>query len=160
MRRFTFTLAVLSFLAVFLGCPKGPNFLEGSISESHDLAFDRVEVRSLSDQNRYEVGYFLDLEGGGADTVARIVIDAPEGGAKAGKAIDILEAGGVVQRVTAANDNFPELESGNITFATDPVIGEKSSGEFATVFINGKTLNGGFESEVVECTFDAAVPCQ
>ena len=146
-------------LAVSTGCPAPPNLLDGSIKTSHDLTFDTVELRYIPDQTVYQLSYFrsLDEEGTGADTVAKITFNEPAGGVVVEQPIDITaaEADGRVERVTAADDPFPaDLDTGTVTFLTAPVVGEVVDGEFAVTFANGKTLNGAFEVELTEVSFE------
>lgn len=150
-----FALAALIALA---GCGDPPNLLDGSIKQSHDLTFDAVELRYLSDQAVYQLSYFnsLDEAGTSADTVAKVTFNEPAGGVVVEQPIDLLapESAGNVERVTAKDDPFPsDLEKATATFFTTPVIGEIAKGEFAITFANGKTLNGAFETELIEASF-------
>jgi hypothetical protein len=138
-----------------LGACAEPNTLTGSISSSHDLAFDDVELRLLTDQRAFELKYLKALDGGANDIVARVVVDEPDGGVAEGAAIDLGANAGRVDRVTAKNDPFPDLERGTLTFlsgATDD--GAATTGEFATTFANGKTLNGTFSTALAFASFD------
>lgn len=143
------------------GCPPPPNLLDGSIKSSHDLTFDRVELRYLSDQAVYQLSYFQSLseEGGadaGADTVVKVTFNEPAGGVVVDTPIDITDPAieGRVERITAADDPFPsELDTATVTFHSAATIGETVSGEFAVTFGNGRTLNGAFETELIEAAF-------
>lgn len=155
-------VAALGLVAFGTGCPPPPNFLDGSIKESHDLSFDTVEVRFFPEQGRFEIAYFKQLaEDGstGVDTVAKLVFSQPEGGVVVDQAISLDPAADIMERITAADDPFPGLREGEVTFGSAANIGETTSGEFATTFTNGKTLNGGFEGELLSCSFDAADVC-
>ncbi|MCC7108792.1 MAG: hypothetical protein IT382_05860 [Deltaproteobacteria bacterium] len=155
-------LALAAALALATGCPPPPNFLDGSIKESHDLAFDTVEVRFFPEQVRFEIAYFKQLsEDGstGVDTVAKLVFTQPEGGVIVDEAIALDPAADIMERITAADDPFPALREGEVTFAAAATVGETTSGSFATTFNNGKTLNGGFEGELLSCSFDATDVC-
>lgn len=153
--------ALTSAFATAVGCGNPPTFLDGSIKTSHDLAFDTVELRYLSDQTVFQISYFKNLDEeagaeGGQDTVAKITFTTALDAVKAETPIDITtaEAEGRVERVTAADDPFPtKLESGLVTFLTAPVVDEVTKGELAITFDNGKTLNGGFETPLVEVSF-------
>jgi hypothetical protein len=141
-------------------CDKPPNYLEGSISESHDLSFDAVSLRYLPDQQVFQLAYFKALDAG-ADTVAKITFNEPAGGVVPNQPISLIapEADAVVERVTAAGDTFPPtLREGQFLFFNDDVVNETVRGEFASTFDNGKTLNGGYEAVLKECSFD--IPCE
>jgi hypothetical protein len=139
-------------------CDKGPNYLEGSVGDSHNLTFNSVSLRYIPDQLVYQLAYFNSLESGGADTVAKITFNEPAGGAVANTPISLIapEAGATIERITAGDDAFPPtLREGQFTFFDDPIVGNVVSGEFASTFEeNGKTLNGGFKIELTECSFD------
>ncbi len=129
-----------------IGCAE-PNTLTGSIEQSHDLTFDSVSLRLLTDQKVYQLEYRLALEAGGNDIVAKLVFEQPEGGAAAGDDLDLLTLNAKVERITTANDPFPEdLEKANATFtAGGNEADDQTTGEFASTFGNGKTLNGTFD---------------
>lgn len=156
------SLLVLAALAFATGCPPPPNFLDGSIKESHDLAFDSVEVRFFPEQGRFEIAYFKQLsEDGstGVDTVAKLVFTQPEGGVVVDEAIPLDPSADIMERITAADDPFPGLREGEVTFTSAATVGETTAGSFASTFTNGKTLNGGFEGELLSCSFDAGDIC-
>jgi hypothetical protein len=130
------------------------NTLTGSIDQSHDLSFDRVELRLLTDQAVYELKYLQPLEAGGDDLVARVVVDQPAPFAP-GTPIDLVAGNGRVDRVTAANDPFPELQAGTFTVAGGGVAqDEDTRGDFAATFTNGRTLNGTFRAPLVLLAFE------
>jgi hypothetical protein len=142
-----------------VGCGEPDNSLDGSIKDSRDLSFDTVQIRFIKEQQSYDVQYLKALEAGGDDDiVAKIAFTVPDGGIKAGKAVDLAADGvnGVVQRNTAAgtSDTFPaDFEKASITFASEPKAGEPGDGEFACTFDNGKTLFGNFLAEIEEAGF-------
>jgi hypothetical protein len=138
-----FPLAAL----VASGCAE-PNTLTGSIDQSHDLSFETVQLQLLTGQGAYELKYLKALEGGGDDTVAKVVFDQPEGGVVVDEELDLVALNGRVERITAANDPFPAvLQKANATFAAGGNdADEATSGSFAATFDNGKTLNGTFET--------------
>ena len=128
------------------GCAE-PNSLTGSIDQSHDLGFETVELRLLSGQLAYELKYLKALEGGGDDTVAKVVFDQPAGGVVVDAELDLLQLNGRVERITAANDPFPAvLQKASATFAAGGNdAGDPTTGSFAATFDSGKTLNGSFD---------------
>lgn len=137
-----------------IGCAE-PNTLTGSIEQSHDLTFDSVSVRLLTDQQVYEIKYLLALEGGGDDVVAKVVFNQPTDGIVLDEQLDLLDLAGKVERITAANDPFPGgLEKANATFtAGGTEADQQTTGEFATTFDNGKTLNGTFDAPLEVVAF-------
>lgn len=158
----TMLVVAVGALALATGCPPPPNFLDGSIKESHDLSFDSVEVRFYPEQATFEVAYFKQLaEDGstGVDTVAKLVFAQPEGGVVVDSVIALDPATDIMERITADDDPFPALSEGEVTFSAAATVGETTSGEFSTTFTNGKTLNGGFEGELRSCSFDADDVC-
>jgi hypothetical protein len=146
--RFVVASFVVSAFAV--GCAE-PNELTGSISDSHDLTFETVELRLLAAQAAYELKYLLPLEGGGGDdVVAKLVFDQPDGGITADDELDLIGLNVKVERITAANDPFPpSVTKAVATFkAGGNEAGEQTTGEFSSTFDNGKTLNGTFDVEL------------
>ncbi len=143
-----------SMVASSLGCSE-PNTLSGSISQSHDLSFDAVQLQLLSQQQAYELKYTKALDSGDDDVVAKVVFDRPAAGVTAEEELDLLALGGIVERVTAANDTFPAgLERANVTFTSGGNdADEATTGSFASTFDNGKTLNGTFEVELAVVDF-------
>lgn len=137
-----------------VGCAE-PNSLSGSIDSSHDLTFDAVGLRLFTDQQAYELKYTKLLDSGDTDVVAKVVFDVPSESVALGTAIDLLNTNGKVERITAANDPFPELESGSITFTAGGADeGAATTGEFASTFTNGRTLNGTFDAELEFASFE------
>lgn len=124
--------------------------MTGSIDQSHDLTFETVQLQLLTGQGAYELKYLKALEGGGDDTVAKVVFDQPEGGAVVDEELDLIALNGRVERITAANDPFPAtLTKANAVFAAGGNENdEATSGNFAATFDNGKTLNGSFDVEL------------
>ncbi|MCC7071948.1 MAG: hypothetical protein IT383_11535 [Deltaproteobacteria bacterium] len=155
-------VAIAGALLFATGCPPPANFLDGSVKESHDLAFDTVEVRFFPDQETFQVAYFKQLaEDGstGVDTVAKLVFAQPEGGVVVEEVITLDPAVDVMQRITAADDPFPDLREGQVSFTAAATVGATTAGEFSTTFTNGKTLNGAFEGELLSCSFDSDDVC-
>ena len=137
-----------------VGCAE-PNSLSGSIDSSHDITFDAVGLRLFTDQQAYELKYTKLLDSGDTDVVAKVVFDVPAESVALGTAIDLLTVNGKVERVTAANDPFPDLETGSLTFtAGGSDEGSTTTGEFASTFTNGRTLNGTFEAELEFASFE------
>jgi hypothetical protein len=151
-RRLASLSASLMVMGVAAGCPPAPNSLSGSIESSHNLTFDRIELRFFTDQRAYQLDYLKNLEEGGNDVVAKIVFDEPEGGVVTGEDIDIAANNGIVERVTSAGDIFPPLQEGVFTFTSGGVDEGPAVGTFFTTFDSGQTLNGTFEGELDHVT--------
>jgi hypothetical protein len=134
-------------LCLLSACGDPPNRLEGSIDESHALDFDVVLVQLLSEQARYEIRYEKTLEGGGVDIVAKLVFDQPAIGVVLNEPIDLIVADAALQRITVADDPFPQLRTGNVVFTSGAANqDEPTRGEWNSTFENGKSLNGGFDA--------------
>jgi hypothetical protein len=145
-----------SVLLAAMGCEE-PNSLKGSITDSHDLAFDTVRLRLFTDQQAYELRYEKALEGGAQDIVAKLVFDVPEGGIVLDKAIDLLPLGGQVERITAKNDPFPGVERADVTFTAGGVDdGDGTTGAWGATFDNGKTINGTFDVTLEHASFESS----
>jgi hypothetical protein len=157
-RSFVVSAVVLASASFAGGCAEQTT-LTGSIGTSHDLTFDDVTLRRLTDQQAFELKYLRALDGGGDDIVAKIVFDAPAGGVVLDEAIDLVEQNGVVERITARNDPFPPLQTGTLTFTAGGVDdGDDTRGRFNTTFDNGRTLNGTFAVPLAFASFDDAAP--
>lgn len=149
-----FAAAVVVVVGLGVGCAE-PNSLSGSIDSSHDITFDTVGLRLFTDQQAYELKYTKLLDSGDTDVVAKVVFDVPAEPVALGSPIDLLATNGKVERITAANDPFPGLESGSITFtAGGSDEGSTTTGEFASTFTNGRTLNGTFDTELEFASFE------
>jgi hypothetical protein len=146
-------LIACASLVALTACGTPPNYLEGSIDSNVSLDFDStrmIRYTSLAIQ----LEYIKALEGSETpDIVAKIVFDTPEGGIPQGEPIDLKGANAVVERIVAAGDNFPALDTGRITFdegGNDP---GPAVGSFACTFDNGRTLNGDFDVEMEDVDF-------
>ena len=103
----------------------------------------------------FELKYLRALEAGGDDIVARVVVDQPAGGVTPDEPIDLVAGNGRVDRVTAANDPFPDVQAGSLTILAGGVDdGDDTRGEFASTFENGKTLNGTFVAPLAFASFE------
>lgn len=133
----------------------GQNTLSGSIADSHDLSFESVRLRLLTDQQVWELRYLAPLEGGGEDIVAKVVVDVPADGWSLGVAIDLLAHDGRVERITAQNDPFPDTERAEVTFFQGGVNdGGDTVGNWGATFTNGKTVQGTFRAPLDHDRFD------
>lgn len=146
-------LPVALFAALAAGCPEAPNSLDGSISESFSLEFDRTEMRRFGGVT-LQLDYLRDIEGASIpDVVCKIVFDTPEGGVVAGEAIDIVANDGIIERIAVGGEDYPELELANITFDVGGNEPGPAAGSFVSTFENGKTLNGNFDTELEDVDF-------
>lgn len=138
--------ALLAVLAS--GCLQEPNRLEGSIGSSVSLEFDHTRLVRYIDSLTFQLEYLRALEGGGDDVVAKIVFDEPAGGVAVDKPIDLVSQDGVVERIVAAGDAFPLMDTGTLTFEQGGQEPGPAAGTFAVTFENGRTLNGAFSADL------------
>jgi hypothetical protein len=151
--RFIVALAVVSS-ALGAGCAE-PNSLSGSITDSHDLSFDTVQLRLFTDQQAWELRYEKALDSGDQDIVAKVVLDVPEGGLVLDAPIDVLAEDGRIERITAKNDPFPSVEDADVTFTAGGVEdGAATTGTWGATFDNGKTISGTFEATLEHASFE------
>jgi hypothetical protein len=154
MRRCHLAVVVTLLVGLGIGCAE-PNSLGGSITESHDLSFDTVRLRLLTDQQAFELRYEKALDSGDQDIVAKLVVDVPEGGLVLEEQLDVLALNGRVERITAKNDPFPAVERADLTFTAGGVEdGEESVGSWGATFENGKTISGTFETPLEHASFE------
>ena len=151
--RFIVALAVVGS-ALGAGCAE-PNSLSGSITDSHDLSFDTVQLRLFTDQQAWELRYEKALDSGDQDIVAKVVFDVPEGGLVLDAPIDVLAEDGRIERITAKNDPFPSVEDADATFTAGGVEdGAATTGTWGATFDNGKTISGTFEATLEHASFE------
>ena len=149
----TSSLAAMAIAFSLGGCPEGGNTLEGSISESFDLTFDRTQLRRVNGVT-LQLDYLRDIEDSEIpDVICKIVLDTPEGGFPAGEAVSIIENNGIIERRAVGGEDFPALELANITFDVGGNEPGEAAGSFASTFENGKTLNGTFDTELEDVDF-------
>jgi len=154
MSRTLFIAALVVGSAAGAGCAE-PNTLTGSITDSHDLSFDTVQLRLFTDQQAYELRYEKALESGDQDIVAKVVFDVPEGGVVLDEQFDVLAEDGRVERITAKNDPFPSVEDADFTFTAGGVEdGAATTGSWGATFDNGKTISGTFEATLEHASFE------
>lgn len=147
-------LCFVFVLGLGVGCAE-PNSLGGSITDSHDLTFDSVRLRLLTDQQAFELRYEKALDSGDQDIVAKLVVDVPEGGLVLDEQLDVLALNGRVERITAKNDPFPTVERADLTFTAGGVEdGEESVGSWGATFDNGKTISGTFQTPLEHASFE------
>jgi hypothetical protein len=147
-------LCFVFILGLGFGCAE-PNSLGGSIADSHDLTFDSVRLRLLTDQQVFELRYEKSLDSGDQDIVAKLVVDVPEGGVVLDTQLDVLALDGRIERITAKNDPFPAAERADLTFTAGGVEdGERTAGSWGATFENGKTISGTFETPLEHASFE------
>ncbi len=147
-------LCTVSLLLLALGgCPEEPNQLEGSIDEVFALHFDEVRIRHYASTNELQIEYLREAEDGSAkDVVAQITITTPEGGIPHDVDITFEQVNGAVHRI-AEGDDFPAISEGQITFfAGGNEIDEQTTGEFALIFENKRTLRGNFDAKLEQAS--------
>ena len=78
--------------------------MEGSISESFDLAFDRTQLRRINGVT-LQLDYIRDIEGSEtSDIICKVVVDTPEGGFPEGEAVSIIDNNGIIERRAVPRD--------------------------------------------------------
>ena len=140
-------LAVFAAIVLATACGDG-NSLEGSISDSFSLDFDRVRIRKQAPELLIE---YLKKHDGGTDKVCKVVVNT-EGMSLGGNTnirgptfLDRV----TVTRVAATGGDFPDVDSGSMHFDTYEFRdGGDMKGRFDVLFVNGRTLNGDFEGKV------------
>lgn len=128
------------------------NVLEGSISESISLNFDRVDILKQGQSLRIE--YIREVSGG-TNKAAMLILDTT-GLSLTDDAVlkdDTFMAKVELQRLTSAGDEFPEISSGELRFFKFAFSeGDTVDGEFNVFFVNGRTLHGEFKGKIKEVT--------
>jgi hypothetical protein len=136
-------------LLFLLACKAlAPNSLDGSLTESYDLAFDTTDARLYTSELAIE--YVEDPEGA-ATVVLRVTLDA-DVEPKAGKSYDLVEHGEITQS-GALNTTLPELDQGELDLEDyGDKAGDKVVGSFDASFVTdeGQTLQleGRFKTEL------------
>ena len=136
-------------LLFLLACAAlAPNSLDGSLTESYDLAFDTTDARLYTSELAIE--YVQDPEGAAA-VVLRVTLDA-DVDPKAGKIYDLVEHGEITQS-DALQSSLPTLDKGTIEldeYGSDD--GAKVEGKFSASFVTEEDatlqLEGGFKTEL------------
>lgn len=150
MRRLLLTVAVV----LSSGCKKlEANWLDGSLLETYDLAFDQVRARLYSSEMAVE--YIFDPEGT-AKVALRITVDVEGGQLEAGKSYNLANRGSI-SRSDAYGSPLPDLESGTLElFEYGSENGASVEGEFDTTLSGAEDttlqVQGGFKTtlEVVD----------
>jgi hypothetical protein len=136
-------------LWLLLGCNVlAPNYLDGSLTESYDLAFDETQARLYTSELAIE---YVDDPQGAATVVLRVTLDT-EVEPKRGKSYDLVEHGEITQS-GALNTSLPDLEEGEIELDEyGDERGAKVEGSFSAAFVTGDgetlQLQGGFKTEL------------
>ena len=143
------------FLTALVACGGPENSLDGSIGESYDLSFDRVEIRKQGEDLIIE--YIKKREvAGGDDKNCKIVVQTenlPLGDDTSIQGDTFLERV-TISRVSRTGGEFPEASSGKIEFKVfDFDDNGRIDGEFEAV-LDGRTLYGNFDAEVEEVPLD------
>ena len=136
-----------------LGCGGPDNSLEGSISESFSLGFDRVVIFKQGETLRIE---YLKDKAGTTQKVCKVIVLTEDLGLKDGSRI---KGDAFMQLVTidrlAPGGAFPDVKSGQIEFDDYSFkAGGKMKGKFEAVFVNGRTLSGHFDAKVEEVSLE------
>ena len=136
-------------LLFLLACKAlSPNSLDGSLTESYDLAFDDTQARLYTSELSIE---YVDDPQGMATVVLRVTLDA-DVEPKAGKSYDLVEHGEITQS-DATNTTLPDLDQGELDLEEyGDKAGDKVVGSFDASFVTdeGQTLQleGRFKTEL------------
>jgi hypothetical protein len=126
--------------------------LFGSAAKTYNLDFTEVRINRQSMDGTFHamiVEYVNQKKGGLEEFPVKVIALAP---VEAGQQKDLM-TGGSITRVMPDAAQFPEMESGNVTFSNIEV-GTHCSGEFYVTFKPAKqgssstTLNGEFSATV------------
>jgi hypothetical protein len=144
---------VVALFAVACGGPK--NSLEGSISESFSLDFDRVVFQKQGDTLLIE--YLKDVSST-TNKVCKITIDEV-GGLGLGDDTEIkgevFNNHVTIQRVATDEARFPPVTGGKVHFETlEFSNGGDIDGDFECAFDNGRTLSGNFAGSIKDVPLD------
>ncbi len=125
-----------------------PNYLDGSLTDSYDLAFDETQARLYTSELAIE---YVDDPQGAAAVVLRVTIDT-EVEPKAGKIYDLVEDGEITQS-GALQSSLPDLSEGSIELVEyKSSEGSKVEGTFSAAFVTDGDetlqLEGGFKTEL------------
>lgn len=143
---------VLSAGVLLAACGDG-NSLEGSISESFSLEFDKVRIRK---QNLALVVEYLHDIPGGTEKTCQVVLDTDGLNVGDNSTVkgSIFKERVQINRVGSGGD-FPPIQEGQIYFDTFRFKDKgKVKGEFDAVLEGGRTLRGDFEGKVEEIVLD------
>jgi len=136
-------------LLFLLACKAlSPNSLDGSLTESYDLAFDDTRARLASSELAIE---YVDDPEGLATVVLRVTLDT-EVEPKAGKSYDLVKWGDITQS-DATNTTLPDLDEGDVALEEyQDEDGAKVVGSFDASFVTGEgqtlQLQGRFKTEL------------
>jgi len=145
--------ALLAAVLLLLSCGSSKDRLVGSISEQADLAFDEVRAEWLLDQLAIR---FVDVGASLSSDAARLTV--PEVKAIEGQDLDVAKDVLVEhfryswddQGRLITGEPFPAVDYGVLRFSkVSKKLGERVAGSFSVVFVNGDTLSGDFDGEVV-----------
>jgi hypothetical protein len=135
---------------VLLACHQlAPNYLDGSLTGSYDLAFDETQARLYSSELSIE--YVEDPEGE-AKVALRVTLDVTNGQPEGGKIYDLLEHG-AIGRSDVYGSPLPDLSDGEIEFTEygsdkDSKVEGTFSASFATEDDATLQIVGGFKTEL------------
>ena len=136
-------------LLFLLACKAlAPNSLDGSLTESYDLAFDDTQARLYTSELAIE---YVEDPQGAATVVLRVTLDS-DVEPKAGKSYDLVKWGDITQS-DATNTTLPDLDEGDVALEEyQDEDGAKVVGSFDASFVTGEgetlQLQGRFKTEL------------
>lgn len=151
-RPISIAVALAVALLTLTACPDPPNYLDGSIGEVFDLSFDQVRIRHYSATSEFQIEYLKTATDGGlTQAIVKITLKTPEGGFPLNTEIKFAQVDGTIK--SPAHPEIPDLEDGNIDFSAGAnKVGDQTTGKFAAIFTNRRTLRGNFDAKMEEAT--------
>jgi hypothetical protein len=142
-------MRVAAALLLLAACGGPKNSLEGSISESFSLDFDRVVFYKQADTLRIE--YLKDVSGT-TNKVCKVTVDAVSGlsvGDDTDIKGDVFLNHVTIERVANEGGQFPAVSGGKVHFETLAFEEDgEIDGDFECAFDNGRTLSGNFQGKI------------
>lgn len=128
------------------------NCIDGSLSASYDMDFDKVRIRRYTTE--VSVEYIRDRTAG-EDTVLKLTVSFEENDIRVGQWISLHEPSGTVTRVTTDTSTFPDLcpeaegRPSHLKFTEyGSSEGDTIEGEWRLCFANGLDGVGCFQADL------------
>lgn len=144
-------IVLLALWPALISCAQAANHLEGSVGDQYSLDFDQVIAERVMDE--FIIRYVKRVAAQGE--AVRIII--PQSVLVRGTDIQMAEDIRVEHyyvRHDASNQlvqepDFPQLDSGAIRLNdVAEELGDLVQGSFSCLFVNGRTLNGYFDTQL------------
>lgn len=144
-------VAASCLVAATAGCDKtGDNYLEGSVTDSYNMGFDKVRVRLFPSALSIE---YVKNSDNGEKLPLKVTINYPEGEIAAGRDYNLLTEGSIARGAGYDSSPLPTLESGTVHLDSfSGADGSETTGDFEAVYIatTGAKINlrGGFSADL------------